>query len=140
MQVDILWEFADQQLMQETRCLYCYLHPDTDEILYIGKADGPSVQQRYGAPDKDSFFDDLESAHGIRDVEVLVGVLGLEEGHRLSRELLGDIESLLIMRLQPFGNIQSKQSRISRTCARSVSTSRTGAEYPETCERAQKTC
>ena len=114
MQIDVLWESADKQLMQETRCLYCYLHPDTDEILYIGKADGPSVQERFNAADKDNFFADLEFAYGIRDVEVLVGGLDLEEGHRLSRELLCDIESLLIMRVQPFGNIQSKQSRISR--------------------------
>lgn len=116
MQVDILWEIADDQLMQETRCLYCYLHPDTDDILYIGKAYGTSVQQRFNALDKDSLFQDVESDFGIsdREVEVLVGILGLEVGRRLSRELLADIESLLIKRLQPFGNIQSKQTRISR--------------------------
>jgi hypothetical protein len=38
----------------------------------------------------------------------------LQEGRRLSSPLLADAESLLIMRLDPFGNIQSRATRIER--------------------------
>jgi hypothetical protein len=44
----------------------------------------------------------------------VVGELGLGEGQRLTKQLLEDVESLLIYRLQPWGNIRSSISRISR--------------------------
>jgi hypothetical protein len=42
------------------------------------------------------------------------GQLLLQAGRRRSSELLADVESLLIKRLQPLGNIQCTESRISR--------------------------
>jgi len=47
-------------------------------------------------------------------VRVLHGEPVLKEDRRRSSELLGDVESLLITRLRPFGNIQSRGSRVMR--------------------------
>ncbi len=45
---------------------------------------------------------------------MIQGELELEEDRRLSSQLLADVESLLVMRLQPPGNISSTRSRIYR--------------------------
>lgn len=104
---------ADPQ-WKKTRCLYAYLAPDKREILYIGKADGKTLRQRWTRCAKEGFWDDLERKRGIRSHGVIEGDIELEEGSRISCELLADIESLLIARVRPWGNIQSRESRISR--------------------------
>ena len=95
-------------------CLYAYLHPQRDWLLYVGKADYSSVRRRLSGDHKDQLFADFYLRYGIEEVRVLHGELLLEAGRRRSSELLADVESLLIMRLQPFGNIQSRRSRIAR--------------------------
>jgi hypothetical protein len=103
----------DQQ-WGKTRCLYAYVAPDKRELLYIGKADGKTVRDRWLRSAKEEFWEELEKQRGIRQHAVIVGDVKIENGRRLSRELLADIESLLITRLKPWGNIQSMKSRISR--------------------------
>jgi hypothetical protein len=97
-----------------SRCLYAYVDPKGMEILYIGKAWGTTVRQRFRAPDKVSLFEFLARELGVNRVEVLVGEPLLEPGRRLTRELLADVESLLIRRLRPRGNVTATQSRIAR--------------------------
>ena len=78
---------------------------------------GKTVRERFDAPDKDEVFARLESAgYDVEDggVGVLVGRLRLEQGMRLTEKLLKDVESLLIKRLQPSGNIKCRLGRISR--------------------------
>jgi hypothetical protein len=62
---------------------------------------------------KPEFWEYLDQ-RGMDAHAVLVGDVELAPGRRLSRELLADIESLLIKRLRPAGNIQAIRSRISR--------------------------
>jgi hypothetical protein len=88
------------------RVLYAYFAVDDKEILYIGKADRQTVRQRRTRSAKRRFWDDLEDKRNIRKTIVRVGEIGLEEGRKLSRELLLDVESLLIKRLRPWGNIR----------------------------------
>lgn len=118
MEIDIEWTRLGPRSegWRTTRCLYAYCNPANDQILYIGKADGPTVRQRFTATDKESLFEYLEKEHGIDtdDVDVILGDLIMAEGSRLTRELLADVESLLIKRLKSVGNVSSKQSRISR--------------------------
>lgn len=90
-----------------TRALYAYLAPRTHEVLYIGKADGCSVRERWR--EKSAFWRDLERQRSIFSHGVIVAEL--EGDFRLTRQLLADIESLLIHRLQPWGNIQCRSSR-----------------------------
>ena len=99
-----------------TRVLYAYLHPSEPELLYIGKADGQKsdLLTRWRADDKRGFWEDLEAERQVFEHRVLVGVVHLEPGRRLSRQLLADIESLLISRTEPWGNIQAVTTRISR--------------------------
>ena len=94
--------------------LYAYLPPDRDWLLYVGKADFSSTRRRLHGAHKDDLFRFFRKRYGIDDVRVLHGELILEPGRRRSSELLADTESLLIMRLQPPGNIASTKSRIQR--------------------------
>jgi hypothetical protein len=96
------------------RCLYSYLHPETQQLLYIGKADGATVKARFHAPDKQSIFKYLNEWCAISSVGVIVGALYLEQQHRISRQLVADVESLLIKRVRPVGNVSSIASRITR--------------------------
>jgi hypothetical protein len=98
----------------QLRCLYAYVGPRGREILYIGKAWGRTVRQRWERDAKSDFWNDLERERGIFRHGVMVGTIALYPSDRLSHRLLADIESLLIMGLQPWGNIQSRNSRISR--------------------------
>jgi hypothetical protein len=92
-------------------CLYAYLHPERDWLLYIGKADHQTVRQRLHGDHKADVFDFFERQYGIEQVRVLQGDLVPEEGRKRSSELLSLIESLLIIRLQPPGNVAYRESR-----------------------------
>jgi hypothetical protein len=99
-----LWKFS--------RCLYAYTYGE--EILYIGKSVGTTVRGRWVRSGKSGFWDALEEDRGIFEHIVLVGIIELPKGRRLSRETIADIESLLICRVKPWGNIQCRNSRITR--------------------------
>ena len=63
---------------------------------------------------KNEFFRWLKQRYGSTRIRVLQGEVLLGHGQRLSRELLNDIESLLINQLKPLGNIAATRTRISR--------------------------
>jgi hypothetical protein len=96
---------------QATFCLYAYLHPERDWLLYIGKSDYQTVRQRLRGDHKEALFDFFWREYGIDEVRVLQSDLLLQEGRRRSSQLLGHVETLLIMRLQPPGNVANTQSR-----------------------------
>ncbi len=117
MNVEIKWRYigSDNDPMWDwSRVLYAYLDPDGKEILYIGKAVGTTLRGRWNRSAKAGFWDDLEEKRGLESHRVIVGAFILGPGRRLSAQLIADVESLLIMRLQPWGNIQSTRTRISR--------------------------
>ncbi len=112
----VLWRFlplADPD-WESVRCLYAYLAPDGKEILYIGKSWSVTVKGRWNRDAKYGFWDDLEKKRKIKRHGVLLGEVSLTYNGRLTTKLLADTESLLITAEQPWGNIQSKQSRIAR--------------------------
>ena len=112
----VRWRFLppEDPDWQSMRCLYAYVAPNKKEILYIGKSWGVTVRGRWGRDAKSSFWDDLEKKQKIKKHFVLLGEVSLTYSGRLTEKLLADIESLLIMGEQPWGNIQSKKSRIAR--------------------------
>ncbi len=117
MLIEVDWtalEDSRDPLWSDSFCLYTYLHPERDWLLYIGKADYSSVRRRFSGDHKAQLFDDISRRYGVDEVRVLHGEPRPEEGRRRSSELLADVESLLIKRLKPFGNIQSTHHRISR--------------------------
>lgn len=117
MHVKVAWTLlADEAhpLWDADFCLYAYLHPKRDLLLYIGKSDFSTVGHRLHGKHKDQLFSDIQREYKIDKIRVLQGELLLEKGRRRSSELLADVESLLISYLQPYGNISSTQSRISR--------------------------
>lgn len=101
-------------LWEASLCLYAYLHPARDWLLYVGKADYSSVRQRLRGDHKLCLFDDIMDTYDIDGVRVLHGEVIPDGCKRRSSALLSDVESLLITRVRPFGNIQCRRSRISR--------------------------
>ncbi len=116
MEVGVEWEYTDheEKSIGFTRVLYAYLHPDTNEILYIGKSDYCSVLKRTKGTHKENLFNYFSEELGLDSYACIVGILSVPKGRKYSSELLSDVESLLIISLQPCGNIQSKGTRISR--------------------------
>lgn len=116
MHVEVEWTEleADGSLWRDARCLYAYVDADAKRPLYVGKADFQTVRQRFGCRGKDDLFKYFRWELGIDAFSVIHGQPWLDEGRRLTSELLADIESLLILRLRPFGNVACTQSRISR--------------------------
>jgi len=117
MLIEVEWTQLDDDrhpLWADSYCLYAYLHPMRNWILYVGKADYSSVRKRLSGDHKSDVFADIERRYGIEGVRVIHGQLFGEKGMRRTSQLLSDVESLLIMRLQPFGNIQSTSNRIFR--------------------------
>ena len=97
---------------EHTRLLYAIAEPDSSQIVYIGKADGSTLRQRWKrVGSKEELWNWYETTFGTRRHLFLVGDVLMLEGTRLTRELLADIESLLINRVKPMGNIQYRDSR-----------------------------
>lgn len=96
------WSWSD--------CLYAYLHPATQRVLYIGKTDDLTVRQRFVSNFKRKFHD-LYARLGILKVDVIAADIDLTVSARLTREWLDDLESLLIFRLQPPLNDSKRKSR-----------------------------
>lgn len=114
LRVEVEWSYTGpgEESLEFSRVLYAYLHPKTDEILYLGKAGHCSVQERFVGAHKEKIFTDIIADRGLSTLHAIVGVLSTEQ--RFSSALLSDVESLLIMATQPKYNQQARKSRISR--------------------------
>lgn len=77
--------------------------------MYIGKADYCTMWERMRGEHKERLFYDLSRyfryAVDARP-RVLHGEINILNGQRYSSALLHDLESLLVKRLKPWGNIQ----------------------------------
>jgi len=85
--------------------LYAYLRARSPEIFYIGKADGRTVWQRLNDPDKDKLWRRVN----VKAARVIVAEL--ETRLCVTRQLVCDVESLLIYTIKPIGNKQATRSR-----------------------------
>ena len=115
--VRLHWNFVetdDDPRWGYERAVYAYLAPRKDEILYIGKCDGTTVRARWRYGSKHGFWDYINKERLLKNHRLIVAEVELPRGKRLSRELLSDIESLLIYKTRACGNVQCATSRISR--------------------------
>jgi hypothetical protein len=90
--------------------LYAYLAPDGREILYIGKCDRTTVRGRWRYSAKAEAWDSINQ---VCDTHCVI-VAEIETNERVTRELLADVEGLVIYRvhqLQPLHNLQNTASR-----------------------------
>jgi hypothetical protein len=113
--VDVSWVYANLDggsAWRRSRVIYAYLHARTRNILYLGKAWGTTVRERWNARDKRGGVWSFLDAAEIREHVVIVGELSC--GVRLTSKLLADVESLLIAALQPPANVASVASRRAR--------------------------
>jgi hypothetical protein len=80
--------------------------------LYVGKVYGGSFWERmleHTAGGGDDVWRWIEE-HRRQEVTIKVGIVMLEEWRNLSKELVDDIENLLIFRLQTPANVSGKES------------------------------
>jgi hypothetical protein len=89
--------------------LYAYLRPHSSEILYIGKANGRTIWQRLNDPDKEKLWRHLSQHYQVKGIRVIVAEF--ETDLRITRQLVYDVESLLIYSIKPVGNEQAIRSR-----------------------------
>jgi hypothetical protein len=90
---------------------FAYVTPDCEEIVYIGKANRELAKNLgKGARSRNPLFRELAERRGIRQVELLSGTVRLPPGAKLTRELLADIEAMLIYGFQPWGNVHERES------------------------------
>lgn len=116
MGIKVEWVYtgSDEESLGFSRVLYAYLHPESSDILYLGKAEYCTVKERLYGRHKEAIFSDIVNDLKVSEIHAIVGLLHLPPKKRFSSELLSDVESLLIMAVQPTYNRQSRQSRISR--------------------------
>lgn len=110
---------SDDKKRDYWRCLYAYVSRREREIVYLGKADRCTVRERWTAADKQN-WGDWASEQEVEQVHLHVGTIDWGLGARYSAEKLADVESLLIKRLRPRGNIMSINDRICRPGVRVV--------------------
>lgn len=113
--VVLCWHGADPKdtrhgPWQWSKCLYAYVHPADGGVLYVGKTDNLTVRQRFVSNFQRKFHD-LYARLGILKVDVIAAEIDLRCSARLTREWIDDLESLLIIRLQPPLNQSKKRSR-----------------------------
>lgn len=89
--------------------LYAYLAPARAVIYYIGKCYGTTVRKRYAYDAKSAVWDCVNKQ--TKRNRPIVAEVELPDGMNLSKELVADIECLLIYRLQPSCNVQCRSSR-----------------------------
>ena len=99
---------------QYISCLYAYLSPDENQILYVGKSWGKTVKERWNSKDKVPLWTYIEKELGFKEHVLLIGEIYMNEDNELTKELLTDIESLIINIEKPLGNIMCIDTRISR--------------------------
>jgi hypothetical protein len=110
LQVTLHWyavEDDDDTHWRNNLALYAYLAPIKPEIYYIGKCDRMTVRGRscYSAkPEVWNCINERSKTHCLIVAEI-------EVEQRLTRELLADMESLLIYLIKPCCNRQNTVSR-----------------------------
>lgn len=117
--VEVRWSSLDPDgkdaLWKDSKCLYAYAHPTRAALLYLGKAYSSTPRRRLHGEHKRAVLEYLADEDGLVRLRPFHGGILLPAGCRRSPELIADVESLLIKRLQPVGNTQSRVTRISRS-------------------------
>jgi hypothetical protein len=101
-----VWEQNDPR-WQHDLGLYAYLAPMRSEIYYLGKCDRTTVRGRACYSAKSGAWDCINQRSKTH--RLIVAEIEVEQ--RLMRQLLADIESLLIYEIQPCCNVQNVGSR-----------------------------
>lgn len=94
-------------LWNHNLALYAYLAPQKPDIYYIGKCDRTTVRGRW----RDSAKRAVWNCISQRCKSHRLIVAEIETHHRITRQLLADVESLLINRINPPCNVQNVLSR-----------------------------
>jgi hypothetical protein len=114
----------DDARLRESGCLYAYVHPHKRELLYVGRCWGTTPRSRLGGPHKHRIAGRLRR-RGIKDFRMVVGFVHLRERDRFTRQVLADVESLLIFEETPGENNCCTRTRIRRPGLRVYCSGRT---------------
>jgi hypothetical protein len=94
------------ELWHSSGLLYAFFCPDSNKLLYLGKAEGKTVGERWHADDKQRIHFELRRA-GYKKYNVLVGDLTI---HGNSNATLALVESVLIFEHRPFANQKHRKT------------------------------
>lgn len=114
--VTVNWKYIsgnEDEKWDWCRVLYMYLAPNEGEPIYIGQAYACSVRERLRTAEKEDLWGYVKKLKVTR-YALAVGNIIIPRGQNISKELVNDIESLLIYHTLPCGNIMCKDTRISR--------------------------
>ncbi len=115
--VSISWSFMDPAWLGPRHmrpCLYAYLHPRRDEILYIGVAKTGRGLTPSQTADRKALFTFLRRRLRLKSVRFLGSRLLTDARVSVTNELLAQAQSLLVRRVRPRGNLAVGQPLISR--------------------------
>jgi hypothetical protein len=98
--VELFWQEGDALTIQATKAIYLLRRRRTREILYIGKASRQSVGGRWLCPSKGRLHKLAKQEHA----QMCPLVAGLHTSRRITAQLIGDVERLLIFLLNPRWN------------------------------------
>ena len=114
MQINVHWKSFEGDEDSGRAALwpfFAYVTPDCEEVVYIGKANRELTKSlANGSRNRNPLFRELAERRGIQQVELLSGTVRLPPGTKLTRELLADIEAMLIYEFQPWGNVNGRDS------------------------------
>jgi hypothetical protein len=83
--------------------LYAILHPTAYDILYLGKATVAPILSRWNVDDKhDRVWSRIEGERELFEHGFIVGEFRLPDGQRLTRQLVCDVERLLVHQIKPW--------------------------------------
>ena len=95
-------------ILEYSRVLYAYVSLKCRTIYYIGETYHGTVKTRWACPSKNRCWGRL-TVTGVDSFQIIVGDVDAG-GIRLSRQLLKDVESLLILSIKPVGNKANARS------------------------------
>jgi hypothetical protein len=109
--IDIWWDALTKNDPRWGYCnsLYAYVSQDGSTLLHIGMAGRETLKERFDCESKDGFVD-WAISEGFPNIRVLIGQIETDTP-RFTIEMLQDVESLLIFRLKPLGNVRNTLSR-----------------------------
>ena len=109
--IDIRWHAhtRNDPRWDHRNALYAYLSQDGSNLLHIGMAGRETLKERFDCESKEGFVE-WATSEGFANIRVLIGQIETD-APRFTLQMLQDVESLLIFRLKPLGNVRNTLSR-----------------------------
>lgn len=110
--IDEIYE-SDFEVLDYIEGFYMFLYES--KILYIGQVYFKSLRERINEHLRgDSLWRWIERNYDSKNVSMMIAEIESMDQERITKQLVNDVESLLIITQQPEGNIQSTRTYYGR--------------------------